>query len=117
MSFSATLPIVFQHHPMEGWGVWGFGWIPLLLWLLIFIVIAVLIYQDAEKRGMNGLLWFILILIPYLGLLFLVIYLITREEKPTEKQMDRDPKKILDERLARGEITSEEHEELKEKLE
>jgi len=42
---------------------------------------------------------------------------ITRKEKPTDKQMDRDPKKILDERLARGEITSEEHEELKEKLE
>ncbi len=28
------------------------------------VVTGVLVYQDAEKRSMNGILWFILIIIP-----------------------------------------------------
>ncbi|RZN60873.1 MAG: SHOCT domain-containing protein [Methanonatronarchaeia archaeon] len=97
---------------MEGWGVWGFGWIPLLIWLVLFLIIGILVYQDAEKRGMNGLLWLVLILIPMVGLLFLLIYIVVREEKPGT----RNAVEILDERLAKGEITQEEYEELKDKL-
>ncbi|UOY09541.1 SHOCT domain-containing protein [Methanonatronarchaeum sp. AMET6-2] len=112
MDLQTNLPLVFQHHPMEGWGVWGFGWIPLLIWLVLFLIIGILVYQDAEKRGMNGLLWLVLILIPMVGLLFLLIYIVVREEKPGT----RNAVEILDERLAKGEITQEEYEELKDKL-
>ncbi|WGI16963.1 SHOCT domain-containing protein [Methanonatronarchaeum sp. AMET-Sl] len=112
MNLYTDLPLIFEHHPMEGWGFWGFGWLPLLLWLAFFLIIGVLVYQDAEKRGMNGLLWLVLILIPMVGLLFLLIYIVVREEKPVIGNTDE----ILDERLAKGEITLEEYEELKDKL-
>jgi len=70
---------------MMGWFWWGFpfmGYYMLIIWAL-FILVAFLVYKDAEKRGMDGLLWFILIIIPWIGLIALLIYLIIREEKAT----------------------------------
>ena len=46
-----------------------------LLWLLL----AVWIYRDAEGRGMNGLLWALLVFIG--NLIGLIIYLIVRSER------------------------------------
>jgi len=51
-------------------------WYPFMsIWMivggLIFVVIAYLVYKDAEKRGLNGLLWGLPILIPWIGILFL----------------------------------------------
>ena len=55
-----------QFH-MDGWGMmdwWGIpymGFMMIGVWL-IFVLIAYLVYSDAERRGMNGLLWFMLVL-------------------------------------------------------
>ena len=65
----------------------------MLIWLVLFLIIGYLVYQDANKRGMNGLLWGILVIIPMVGLLFLVIYIVIREtgtQKPVIEGKDRD---------------------------
>ena len=108
-----------SHHWMDGWsmmGGWWFLW-P-IIWIAVALVIGILVYSDAEKRGMNGLLWLILVLLPMVGLLFLVIYIVIREERrpSSEKGIGKSPEKILDERYARGEISKEEYKEMKKEI-
>ena len=43
------------HH--GGFGFPFFGGGLMLLWLIPFLIIAYLVYRDANNRGMNGLLW------------------------------------------------------------
>jgi len=106
---------------MDGyWHMWpfGFGFFGLWmgLWWLLFLLIGYLVYQDAEKRGMNGALWFILVILPMVGIFFLILYIIIRETTP-EKRDRRQAVEILKERYARGEITEEEYKKMKEELE
>ena len=103
-------------HMMDWWGIpfMGFWWI--LVWVVQF-VIAFLVYRDAERRENNGLLWFVLVVIPWVGIVFLVIYLIIREEKNENKELVDDAQKILDERYATGEITRREYLQAKEDIE
>ncbi len=110
-----------DHHAtwMDEWsmmGGWWFLW-P-IIWIAVALVIGILVYRDAEKRGMNGLLWLILVLLPMVGLLFLVIYLVIREErhKGTKPEPSKSAEKLLDERYARGEITTEEYKKMKEEI-
>ncbi|HWQ68178.1 MAG TPA: SHOCT domain-containing protein [Methanospirillum sp.] len=80
----------------------------MLFWIILFLIIAYLVYLDANKRGMNGLLWGIMILIPMVNILFLILYVIIREtnsQKPISE--GRIPTDILKERYAKGEISSE----------
>ncbi|MBE8539627.1 SHOCT domain-containing protein [Geoglobus acetivorans] len=97
-----------------GFGFFGFG---MLFWWILWVVIAYLVYQDAEKRGMNGLLWFILVLIPMVGIIALIIYLIVRETQPQAKEEKKSSLEILKERYAKGEISHEEYERMKKELE
>lgn len=122
-ALSSVAPIVLNgndtHHPMDEWsmmGGWWFLW-P-IIWIAVALVIGILVYRDAEKRGMNGLLWLILVLLPMVGLVFLVIYLVIREERGRSMKSDsgKSAEKLLDERYARGEITTEEYEEMKEEI-
>ena len=105
-----------------GYGTAGYGFpflrlCMMLFWLFVFLVIAYLVYKDAKTRGMNGLLWGILVLIPFVGILFLIIYVVIRETRaqkglPGEKSaMD-----IVKERYAKGEISSEEFQKITEDL-
>ena len=108
-----------NHHWMDGWsmmGGWWFLW-P-IIWIAVALVIGILVYSDAEKRGMNGLLWLILVLLPMVGLIFLVIYIVIREERSSSSGKDivKSPEKILDERYARGEISKEEYKEMKKEI-
>ncbi|AIY91101.1 hypothetical protein GACE_2077 [Geoglobus acetivorans] len=96
-----------------GFGFFGFG---MLFWWILWVVIAYLVYQDAEKRGMNGLLWFILVLIPMVGIVALIIYLIVRETQPQVKEETKSSLEILKERYAKGEISHEEYERMKKEL-
>ena len=100
-----------------GWGFPFFGWGMMLIWFIIFLVIGYFVYQDANKRGMNGLLWWILIIIPMVGIIALVIYVILRETSSqkalTEGKTAMD---ILKERYAKGEITSEQFQKMSEDL-
>lgn len=47
-----------------------------LFWVLVPLLAAVLVGQDANKRGMNGLLWGIGVF--FLCIIFLPLYLIVR---------------------------------------
>jgi putative membrane protein len=87
----------------------------------ISLAVAYLVYKDAEKRNMNGLLWGLPILIPWIGILFLVLYLIKRDSgrsiavdsnAPVKSTVDE----ILDERYAKGELTRELYLQMKEDL-
>jgi hypothetical protein len=54
-----------------------FSIIPLTL-LFIWIVVIVWVYRDAENRGMNGVLWALLVFVG--NIIALLIYLIVRNE-------------------------------------
>lgn len=65
--------------------LWGFGalgalfcLIP-LIWFIVAILLCIWVYRDAESRGMNGVLWLIIVLIA--GIIGLIIYLIVRKDK------------------------------------
>lgn len=57
----------------------------LLLPLVIFIIVAVWMYQDANSRGMNGGIWVIILVLASLigsfigGIIVVIIYLLLRE--------------------------------------
>jgi len=52
---------------------------PLLLLLVIWLIVVFWVYRDAERRGMNGVLWALLIFVGnFVGL---IIYLIVRNEE------------------------------------
>lgn len=53
-----------------------------LVLLIIWIAVIVWVYRDAEKRGMNGILWALLVLIG--NLIGLIIYLIVRSDSSRE---------------------------------
>lgn len=89
----------------------GFGWFWMLILWLPLLVIGILVYQDAEKRNMNGLLWFILVILPMVGILFLILYLVMRDTG-TGSYQNKSARKILDERYARGEISKKEYKDM-----
>ena len=99
-------------HMMDWWDIpyMGFWWIG--IWIVQF-VIAFLVYKDAEKSDKNGLLWFILVILPWVGLLFLIGYLVIRGEKTETKEAIDNADKVIDERYAKGEITQDEYLEIK----
>lgn len=49
------------------------------LWFVIWILIAVWVYRDAESRGMGGALWLIIVIL--LGLIGIIVYLVVRKDK------------------------------------
>jgi putative membrane protein len=100
---------------MMGWGFWGSSsmWFWMIGYWVVFVIIGALVYKDAENRGMNGLLWFALVILPWIGILFLIIYLIIREDKTIRGASQKSANAILDERYVRGEITQEEYNRMK----
>ena len=108
----------------DGWcgGVDGSWWpwmfiMCLGIWL-IQLSIAMMVYKNAQKRGMNALMWFILIIIPCIGFFFLLLYLIFRSEKKgvSSAHKSKSARAILDERYASGEITRKEYIRMKDDL-
>ncbi len=102
----------WSHHMMDWWNIpyMGFWWIG--VWVIQFIL-AFFAYKDAKKREKNGLLWFILVILPWIGLLFLIGYLVMLGEKTETREAINNADKIIDERYAKGEITREEYLEIK----
>jgi len=108
---------------MVGWFPFIGGWM-ILIWL-VFVVLAYLVYKDAEKRGMNGLLWGLPVLVPWVGIIFLALYLFLRESGyrttvgTTGRVTAADRRtsaEILDERYAKGEITRDQYLQMKEDI-
>lgn len=63
---------------------WLFGAFCLIpvIWFIVAILLCIWVYRDAESRGMNGVLWLIVMLIA--GIIGLIIYLVVRKEKKSE---------------------------------
>lgn len=73
----STISHNFRGFPFNAFS-WGFrGIVPLMLFLL-WILVIVWVYRDAERRGMNGILWALLVFIG--NLIGLLIYLIVRSD-------------------------------------
>jgi len=103
-------------HMMDWWGIPFMGFWMIGVWV-VFILIAFLVYQDANKRGMNGLGWFILVVLPLIGIVFLIVYFVIREDVASRRPWsDKSAEQILDERYAKGEISSEEYLQKKKEL-
>jgi putative membrane protein len=99
---------MYPMHPIFGLGFMMFTWI-------IQLVIAYFVYKDAKEQNMSAPLWFILVILPMVGFLLAILYVIIREVRmPIEPK--NTPLNILKERLAKGEITTEEYEQRKEAL-
>lgn len=103
-------------HMMDWWGIpnMGFWWIA--VWVVQFIL-AFLVYKDAEKQGKNSLLWFFLIILPWIGILFLIGYLVVRGEEADIEEAIEYAQKVLDERYAKGEITRAEYLQMRKDIE
>jgi putative membrane protein len=100
-----------------GYGFPFFGLGMMLVWLIVFLVIAYLVYQDANTRGMNGLLWAILVILPMVGVVFLILYIIIRESNGQKAvPAGESAVDVLKMRYAKGEITSEEFQKMSEDL-
>ncbi|MEN6312161.1 MAG: zinc ribbon domain-containing protein [Acidobacteriota bacterium] len=56
--------------------------LPLAL-LALWVYVLLWVYHDAEKRGMSGILWALLVFVGHV--IGLIIYLIMRSEKPVRK--------------------------------
>lgn len=50
-----------------------------IIWFVVWLLIAIWVYKDAEKRGKSGVLWLIIVL--FLGIIGLIIWLVVRGEK------------------------------------
>ena len=48
------------------------------IWI-IFLLVAIWVYRDAESRGMSGVLWLIIVL--FFSLIGLIIYLVVRHDR------------------------------------
>ena len=102
---------------MYGYGLPFFSWGMILIWIIVFLIIGYFVYLDANKRGMNGLLWWILIIIPMIGIIALIIYVVIRETRGQDMQSERKTAlDILKERYAKGEITTEQFQKMSEEL-
>jgi RNA polymerase subunit RPABC4/transcription elongation factor Spt4 len=70
------------HRPDLRMGGWLYPWNSMnifsLALLFIWIAVIIWVYRDAERRGMNGVLWALLVLIG--NLIALIIYLIVRTD-------------------------------------
>jgi TctA family transporter len=49
-----------------------------IIWIILAIILCIWVYRDANKRGMNGTLWLIIVLIA--GIIGLIIYLVVRKD-------------------------------------
>jgi putative membrane protein len=110
----------FWYGMMNGYP-YGYPFAGMFIWMCIVWVIQLIVgyfvYRDAKERGVNPVLWFVLVIIPMIGWLFLVIYVIIRESGRQGPEAGRNSARaILDERYARGEISTEDYQKMKDQL-
>lgn len=113
----SKLDIVNYMHDDHMIGDWWFGlnWFWMFILWIPLLIIGALVYNDAEKRGMNGLLWFVLIVLPMIGLFFLILYIVVRETDRNSYK-NKSALKIIQERYARGEISKEEYNQMRNEI-
>ena len=73
LGFVRLLPLQFEYLGL--FCCWVIGW--LVLWLLV----GIWVYRDAESRGMSGVLWLLVVLVA--GIIGIIIYLVVRTDRPS----------------------------------
>jgi uncharacterized membrane protein YhaH (DUF805 family) len=63
--------------------VFGFFILFILGLIAVWILLAVWVYRDARKRGMEATLWLLLVLLT--GFIGLIVYLIVRRDHPIQQ--------------------------------
>jgi TctA family transporter len=63
--------------------VFGFFILFIIGLIAVWILLAVWVYRDAKKRGMEATLWLLLVLLT--GFIGLIVYLIVRREHPIQQ--------------------------------
>lgn len=58
--------------------------IVVLAWFVIWILVGIWVYKDAEKRGKSGALWLIIVIL--LGIIGIIIWLVVRGEKSSSSR-------------------------------
>jgi RNA polymerase subunit RPABC4/transcription elongation factor Spt4/uncharacterized membrane protein YhaH (DUF805 family) len=78
---------LFHGHPFDRTFEWSWSWPWIgfagffaLAALLVWIAIVVWIFKDAEKRGMSGILWALIVF--FVHFIGLIIYFIVRADHP-----------------------------------
>ena len=66
------------------WGLTGALCIIPIIMLIIWIILAIWVYKDANKRGSSGVLWLLIVLIT--GIIGLIIWLVVRPPIGGEKK-------------------------------
>ncbi len=79
----------FRHLDGDGNWSWAWPWIGLAgllaaAALVVWILILIWVYRDAEKRGMSGPIWVLVVL--FVHLIGLLIYFIVRADHPIKTQ-------------------------------
>lgn len=54
-------------------GIWFIG---IIIWFIVWILVAIWVYRDAKKRGKNKVLWLIIVIL--IGIIGLIIWLVVR---------------------------------------
>ncbi len=62
------------------WVFFGVICVVYIVIFIVFILVAIWVYRDANKRGMNGTLWLIVVLVA--SIIGLIIYLVIRRDHP-----------------------------------
>ena len=63
--------------------VFGFFILFIIALFVVWILLAVWVYRDAKKRGMEATLWLLLVLLT--GIIGLIVYLIVRRDHPIQQ--------------------------------
>jgi uncharacterized membrane protein YhaH (DUF805 family) len=63
--------------------IFGFFILIIIGLFVVWILLAVWVYRDAKKRGMEATLWLLLVLLT--GFIGLIVYLIVRREHPIQQ--------------------------------
>ncbi len=90
--FAALLPailasIAFNTGAVIGLNLLLMGFILIInaVFFVAWIALCVWVYRDAEKRGMNGVLWLLVVIVGQL--LGLILYFILRDDHPKRRRL------------------------------
>lgn len=63
-------------------GPWPFFAMGFVVYWIIAIPIGLLVYTDAQERRLNGKVWLLIIMVPWMGLLAVLAYHMARQGYP-----------------------------------
>ena len=74
-------PELFRQFEFFAVGAFCIVWV---VFLILWILVLVWVYRDAEERGMSGILWVLVVF--FLSIIGLIVYLVVRDDKPQYPQ-------------------------------